>query len=174
MPKYVAFLRGVTPTNLPMTALKAVLEHAGFTEVRTVLASGNVVFRAESRKPDKVESTIEDALQRELGKEFMTFVRPVAMLEQMLDADPFSEFRHDSDAKRVVTFLRKRVSTAEQAKIKLPIELDGAKILAIRDREVFSVYVRSPRGPVFMTLLEKTFGKETTTRTWNTVQKVVR
>ena len=40
--------------------------------------------------------------------------------------------------------------------------------------DIFSAYVPSPRGPVFMTLIEKTFGKDVTTRTWDTVQKVVR
>jgi hypothetical protein len=39
---------------------------------------------------------------------------------------------------------------------------------------VFTDYVRSPKGPVFMTLIEKTFGKEATTRTWDTISKVAR
>jgi hypothetical protein len=38
-------------------------------------------------------------------------------------------------------------------------------------REVFTAYVPSPRGPVFMTLIEKTFGRNVTTRTWDTVRK---
>jgi len=44
----------------------------------------------------------------------------------------------------------------------------------VKGGEVFSAYVRNPKGPVFMTLIEKTFGKETTTRTWDTVAKVAR
>ena len=56
----------------------------------------------------------------------------------------------------------------------LPIELDGARILSIEGKEVFSAYVPSPKGPVFMSLIEKTFGKELTTRTWDTVAKVAR
>jgi hypothetical protein len=40
--------------------------------------------------------------------------------------------------------------------------------------EVFTAYVPSPKGPVFMTLIEQTFGKEVTTRTWDTVAKVAR
>ena len=44
----------------------------------------------------------------------------------------------------------------------------------MRGAEAFSVYVRHPKGPVFMTLIEKTFGKEATTRTWDTVAKVAR
>jgi uncharacterized protein (DUF1697 family) len=42
--RYVAFLRGVTPQNAGMADLKRCFESAGFGEVRTVLASGNVVF----------------------------------------------------------------------------------------------------------------------------------
>ena len=42
------------------------------------------------------------------------------------------------------------------------------------DREVLTSYVPSPKGPVFMTLIEKTFGKDVTTRTWDTLQKVAR
>ncbi|MFL5275881.1 MAG: hypothetical protein ACJ79T_05380, partial [Myxococcales bacterium] len=56
----------------------------------------------------------------------------------------------------------------------LPAELDGARILAIDGRNIFSAYVSSPKGPVFMTLIEKTFGKDVTTRTWDTVRKVAK
>jgi hypothetical protein len=39
---------------------------------------------------------------------------------------------------------------------------------------VYSAYLPNPKGAVFMTLIEKTFGKEVTTRTWDTVAKVAR
>jgi len=41
----------------------------------------------------------------------------------------------------------------------------------MRGGEIFSAYVPSPRGPVFMTLIDNTFGKTVTTRTWDTVRK---
>ena len=44
----------------------------------------------------------------------------------------------------------------------------------MKGREVFSAYLPTPKGPVFMTLIERTFGKEVTTRTWDTVAKVAR
>ncbi len=52
--------------------------------------------------------------------------------------------------------------------------MHGARILAIKDGEIFSAYLPTPKGPVFMTLIEKTFGKEQTTRTWDTIVKVAR
>jgi hypothetical protein len=73
-------------------------------------------------------------------------------------------------SKRVVTFLRR----APESKLSLPLEVDGARILCAKGTEVFTAYVRSPRGAVFMTLIEKTFGKDVTTRTWDTIQKVAK
>jgi hypothetical protein len=46
-----------------------------------------------------------------------------------------------------------------------------ARILVVDGTTVFSAYVPGPRGPVFMALIEKTFGKDVTTRTWDTVIK---
>jgi uncharacterized protein (DUF1697 family) len=171
MEKYAAFLRGVSPMNLSMPALKQALEHAGFAEVRTLLSSGNVVFTTKMQRTELLEKKIESALASEEGSTFTTFVRSVAALEEMLAADPFAKFRLAPNAKRVVTFTR---TGASAVKLKLPIELDGARILAAHEREVFTAYVPHPRGPVFMKLLEKTLGKENTTRTWETVRKCVR
>jgi hypothetical protein len=53
----------------------------------------------------------------------------------------------------------------------LPITRDEATILHIAGEEVFTAYVPGPNGPVFMVLLERTFGKDITTRTLGTVQK---
>lgn len=60
------------------------------------------------------------------------------------------------------------------SKIPLPVELQGARILAVEGRTIFSAYAPNPKGPVFMALIERTFGKEATTRSWDTVAKVAR
>jgi len=44
----------------------------------------------------------------------------------------------------------------------------------MKEGAVFSTYLPNPKGPVFMTLIEKTFGKDVTTRTWDTIAKVAR
>jgi hypothetical protein len=88
----------------------------------------------------------------------------------MLASDPYLDFRLKPGAKRVVTFLRGKPRVPPR----LPIELGGACIVRMSDKEVFSAYVPSPRGPVFMALIEKTFGREVTTRTWDTITKVAK
>jgi uncharacterized protein (DUF1697 family) len=170
MPRYVAFLRGVMPTNASMPALKAAFEAAGFTEVKTVLSSGNVVFDAKAATEASLERKAEAAMKERLGRAFPTLVRPVEALRALLASDPYRGFRLEAGAKRVVTFLR----AEPKGTIRLPVELHGARILHRQGREVFTAYVRTPKGPVFMVLIEKTFGKEVTTRTWETVVKVAR
>ncbi len=170
MKRYAAFLRAVSPMNAKMADLKRAFESAGLEDVKTVLSSGNVVFSAPAAPNERLERRIEAAMSRQLGRTFLTIVRPVDALRRMLASDPYASFRLKPGSKRVVTFLRGK----PEARLALPIELHGARILCRKGSEIFSAYVRSPRGPVFMTLIEKTFGKEVTTRTWETVQKVAR
>ena len=168
MPRYVAFLRGVMPTNAKMPELKRCFENAGFGDVKTILGSGNVVFSAGKASETALESKAEAAMTKRFGNPFFTIVRPTAALDAMIEADPFAAFRLPKDAKRVVTFLR----TPPASGVKLPPAMDGARILAVDGREVFTFYVPgAARTPVFMTLIEKTFGKDITTRTWDTVRK---
>jgi uncharacterized protein (DUF1697 family) len=167
MPRYVAFLRGVSPMNARMPELKRCFESAGFTDVKTVLSSGNVVFNARTATAAALERKAEAAMAKQLDRTFRTIVRPVDALRALLDADPYAAFTLPANAKRVVTFLR----NPHEAKLALPIEFDAARIVAMKGGEVFSAYVPGPRGPVFMALIEKTFGDGVTTRTWDTVSK---
>jgi uncharacterized protein (DUF1697 family) len=170
MPRYAAFLRGVMPTNASMADLKRAFESAGFTDVKTVLGSGNVAFTAKTDSNAALEKKAEAAMAKALGKSFFTIVRPVEALQALLAADPFKAFRVKPGTKRVVTFLRE----APKTKPKLPIEADGARIFVLRGLEAFTAYGPSDKGPVFMKLIERAFGKEQTTRTWDTVGKVAR
>jgi len=167
VPRYVAFLRGVSPMNAKMPGLKRCFEAAGFGNVKTVLSSGNVVFDARAASELALARKIESAMEKHLDRSFYTIVRSVSRLEELIKADPYAAFRVPAAAKRVVTFLRE----PRDSRLKLPLETDGARILAVQGCEIFTVYVPSPGNPVFMALIEKTFGKDITTRTWDTVKK---
>lgn len=170
MPRYAAFLRGVMPMNAKMPDLKHAFEAAGFSDVRTILSSGNVVFSARAASEVALQRKAETAMERRLGRSFLTIVRSIDALQELLVSDPYRQFRLGPEAKRIVTFLRQ----APARKIALPVQQDGARILALRGSEIFSAYLPTPKGPVFMTLIEKTFGKDQTTRTWDTVAKIAR
>jgi uncharacterized protein (DUF1697 family) len=169
VPRYVALLRGVSPLNAKMPELTACFESAGFTSVRTVLSSGNVVFNSELTNQAVIEALAEKAMATCLGRTFYTIVRDVAALQTLLAADPYAEHGIPPDAKRVVSFFREEPSPT----VSLPLAQDMASVFLVRGREAFTAYRPSEKGPVFMTLIERAFGKDVTTRTLATVAKCV-
>lgn len=170
MPSYAAFLRGVMPTNAKMSELVACFEAAGFSNVRSVLGSGNLVFVAPAKATATLEALAERAMTKRLGRVFPAIVRSIGDLQRLLDQDPFAPFPPRPKAKRVVTFLRQ----APDAALALPIEKNGVRILCMHGREVFTDYLASPRGPVFMQMLKQACGDACTTRTWDTLAKVIK
>ncbi len=167
MPRHVAFLRGISPLNAKMSELKLCFDEAGFTNVRTILATGNIAFDSRAASDAALERKAEAAMQATLGHSFYTVVRPVAQLRDVLASDPFAAYAVAPDAKRIVSFLRQPMTP----KVPLPLEADEARVLALVGRDVFTAYLPSPKGPVFMKLIEKAFGRDITTRTWETVKK---
>jgi len=169
MKRYAAFLRGVMPTNAKMSELRSAFEAAGFTDVATVLGSGNVVFTARSAPAATLERKAEAAMAKRLGRSFLTIVRSIEELRALLATDPYQGARLPREAKRDVTFLR----VAPKTKL-APAAEDGVWLVGQKGREVFTAHIpRNPKGAVFMVMIAKTLGMEQTTRTWQTVEKVV-
>jgi uncharacterized protein (DUF1697 family) len=166
--KYAAFLRGVSPANARMPELQRALEAVGFEDVKTLLSSGNIVFDAPKASNESLERKVEAAIGKS-GKSFLAIVRSIDELRALIDSDPFKGLRMKPDSKRVVTFLRNPPTG-----LKLPIEKDDARVLRLVGNTLFTVYLPSPKGPVFMALIEKAVGRVQTTRTWQTVEKVAR
>lgn len=93
MTVFVAFLRAVNvggTGKLPMTKLKETCEDAGFTKVKTYIASGNVAF--ESKKTEsRVKAELEKRLAKFAGKPVGVAVRTGAELAAILKANPFGK-----------------------------------------------------------------------------------
>src|SRR5258708_38578193 len=104
MPRYAAFLRGVSPMNAKMPELKQAFEAAGFTDLKTLLSSGNGVFRARSAAATSLQRRAEAAMTERLGRTFLTIVRPAEALRAPLASDPSPSFRPEPSAERARTF----------------------------------------------------------------------
>ena len=90
---WIALLRAVNvggTGKLPMAELRAMCEAAGFTEVRTYIASGNVVFRAPGPEA-RLKAALESALARHAGKPVGVLVRTHAELIAVAAANPFAD-----------------------------------------------------------------------------------
>ena len=93
MSTFIALLRAVNvggTGKLPMQDLRAICEAAGFLEVRTYIASGNVVFQASICEP-KVKAALEQALAKYAKKPIGVLVRTAGEMEQVLTRNPFPD-----------------------------------------------------------------------------------
>ncbi len=80
MPHYIAFLRAINVGGhtVKMEALRSLFEQLSFTNVKTFIASGNVLFDSTSTGPATLEKRIEAHLRKALGYEVATFIRTPA------------------------------------------------------------------------------------------------
>lgn len=184
MTRYAALLRGIAPSNPNMTndKLRAVVEGLGFQQVGSVLASGNIVFTDPTDEaPDAtphvpaLERRIQQALTDTLGIVGGTIVRSLPELRALLDSDPFPGLTHGRGTYLTATFLKDGTPVPAT----LPEDPDPLTRVVGYDPEarVFLAVIDNSdpgRTPDFMTWLDRTYGKDITTRTWLTVQRVVR
>jgi uncharacterized protein (DUF1697 family) len=92
MARHVAFLRAINVGGshvVKMDALKAMFEDLGFAKVETFIASGNVIFETPSKDLGAVERRIERFLEKALGYEVATFIRPLEAVAAIARYQPF-------------------------------------------------------------------------------------
>ena len=90
---YIALLRAVNvggTGKLPMADLRAMCEALGFQDVRTYIASGNVVFRTGLSEA-KAKAALEDALRDYAGKPVGAVLRTAQDMAAALAANPFAD-----------------------------------------------------------------------------------
>lgn len=176
MHQYAALLRGIAPSgqNQSNDQLRGVFERLGFTGVASVLASGNIVF--DSPEPDAagLENRIEEALVADLELTRNAIVRSLPELRALLARDPFQGLTHGRGTYLTVSFFKDSptvplITDHPDGLTKvLGYDPDARAVLAIIDNS------EPGRTPDFMTWLEKAYGKRITTRTWLTVERVVK
>lgn len=177
MPSYVAFLRGINVggnKKVPMADWKKMLGKMGYENVKTLLNSGNAVFETDEKSATKIEKEIAAQMEKTFGFPVPTIVRSIKEIETLIDADPFKGIKVTPETRLYITFL----SAKPTSKLKIPYaspEKD-MKILKVTDGEVISVLIVSEKkGTVdAMAIIEREFGKNVTTRNWNTVVKLVK
>lgn len=165
MARQVALLRGVNlgGRKVVMSELRAASEGAGFTEVETLIASGNLVLGSkfsDAKLEAKLENTILDAL----GLKTDVHVRTGAELEAIIAANPFKAFAKASPNHFVVYFMRAKATAAEMETIE-KTALFGEEAKQGKN----CLYIKFPKGQGVSKLKLPKLG---TARNWNTVNKL--
>ncbi len=171
--KWAAMLRGINlgKRQLKSAELKAVVEGLGFTEVKTILASGNVVFEAGDAAPEVLERDLHAALEREAGLESEVFVRNRADLERLVETNPFPDEARERPSWLVVTFHREPVDRAAIAR--LAESYDGPERMVAIGRELFTDFPEGQgRSNLVPAMAKAKLSRGNTGRNWNTVLKL--
>jgi uncharacterized protein (DUF1697 family) len=170
---FIAFLRGINSGQNPsikMQFLREAFEAFGFKNVKTVLASGNVIFEVESKDDMKLEHRIEKQLPKKIGFESSVTLWRADDLLKLYQSKPFKDIESTSQTKLYATFIK------QGAKVSPEVfqEGQGFRILEVRNRVVLSVVdLRTGKTTDLMQTLDKQFGKTSTTRNWNTIERII-
>jgi uncharacterized protein (DUF1697 family) len=173
MTRYAAFLRGVNVggVNLKMAEVAKAFEEAGFTSVRTILASGNVLLESRSGV-DAVRKKAETALRDAFGYDAWVLAYDIKAVAAISKAFPFE--REVDGHHSYVTFVTDEKMLDELAALGKEAGPDE-KIK--RGKGV--IYWQVPKTGTLDTTIGKTMGKKrykssTTTRNLRTIDKVLR
>jgi uncharacterized protein (DUF1697 family) len=173
MTKYAAFLRGVNVggVNLKMGEVATAFSDAGFANVRTILASGNVLLEA-SAGAAAVRKKAETTLRESFGYDAWVLVYDIDTVRDVVDAYPFEP--EVDGYQSYVTFVADAAVLDELARLG-----EGAGADEKISRGAGVVYWQVPKGSTLDSTIGKTMGKprykaSTTTRNLRTLAKVLR
>lgn len=174
MSTLIGLVRGINVggrQKLPMQTLRELLEGLGFTRVRTMLQSGNVVFDTKATKPSHLEKILDTAIRERVGMEVDFLVRTPEEFRAVIARNPFPAEAASDPARLLVNFLRTPVDQQKVDQLRAVIR-DGERLEA-KDREAYLFF---PQGMattrITNAVLEKYLGR-CTGRNWNTVTKLL-
>jgi uncharacterized protein (DUF1697 family) len=147
-----------------------VVEGLGYSDVRTVLSTGNVVFRADEEDARALEDRIEPAWPEQLGFRSTTIVRSFDEIAALVADDPFGGVPHGPSSYQLVTFVKQRpVSPLEHRE-------PGFEVVGVHERSgaVLTLTDQTGSGATdVMSWLDKQLGKEISSRTSLTVARIL-
>ena len=174
MPSYVALVRGIGPGDPRKSneSLRGVLTELGFGNVRSVISSGNVLFEDDSTDTEELGDRIEAAWPQLRGFTATTVVRSRDQLVEVLAGSPFAAQPHGPSTYQLVTFFKHPVELG----VELPHRPENGSFTVdgYRQGALFSLTDTTVASSLdVMGWIERTFGKENTSRTPRTVQRII-
>jgi len=174
MTTWVALLRGINVGGRNMVAmadLKKLCARIGFEEARTLLQSGNVVFRCSERDAGALEARLEQALQKRLGFAPAVFVRNAGEWAALVKRNPFPEQAVRDPGHLLAVLMRHAPTKAAVSALRAAIP--GREQVEARGREAYFYYPDGVgRSKLTPALVDKHLGGSGTARNWNTVLKL--
>lgn len=173
--EHVAFLRAINVGGrsvVSMSAIKGLFVELGFPDARTVLQTGNVIFKSDKRSAASLESLFERETQTRLGVRTNFFIRDAKELSDIVKRNPFVR-EAESDPSHLVVLFLKNAPRAEHAEM-LQSWSKGPEIIRVTGRQLYAFYPAGiGRSKLTVAVMERALGTQGTGRNWNTVLKLL-
>lgn len=174
MTTYTALLRGINVggnKKIKMAELREQLTDLGLQEVKTLLQSGNVVFRSEETSREKLEKQLSDETEKRLGVRCDYYVRNAKEWDAIIKANPFDEMGKDDPSHLLVVVTAAEPVAKDVEAVQAAIK--GPELIAIGPE---CLYITFPDG-IGTSKIDRTPGynklqAKGTGRNWNTVLKI--
>ncbi len=177
MTRFVALLRGVNVGGVTVKSaeLAELFRSLGFDGVKTVLASGNVLFETAAQETKRLKAAIETGLRERFGYDAWIVLVERADLASVVDGFPYEEVE---ERQPYVVFSSDPAATAEIAEFVAGLDpsADPAERAEVQGDAI--VYWEVPKGHSLDTALAKFLAKPrfkaaTTTRNLRTLRKLL-
>ncbi len=177
MTVYVSMLRAVNvggTSVIKMDALRRVYESMGLADVRTLLASGNVVFRSRIKDREQLVKRITQEIERQLKLTVEVIVRTLAEIESIVERGPVLSPRADMAKLHVMFLASVPAATAQAALGKWHKEFQLPEMLEMRGPEIYLYYPNGVgRSKLSGAVIENKLDTFGTARNWNTLAKLI-
>jgi uncharacterized protein (DUF1697 family) len=174
VPRYAVLLRGINvgrAKRVAMAELRALLEDAGYTAVRTHLNSGNVVLTGDEADPAEHAARIEAAIRDRLGMDVRCAVLTADELREIVDGHPFGDVADNGSRMMAYVYVRPVDAALVAGHPPVPQDPERARV---GDR---AVYQWCPDGlmaaPDIGPYIKSHLRTDVTARNWNTITKLV-
>jgi len=174
MTTHIALVRGINVgghKQVAMAHLRDLLTQLGLADPRSLLQSGNLIFRSSRRTSAQLELLLEAEAQKRLGLQADFFVRTAEEWKRVVARNPFAAEAKRDPGHLVVMFL-KQAPDAKSVEA-LQAAIAGPEIVRAEGTELFIVYPNGMgRSRLTHALIEKKLGTRGTGRNWNTILKL--
>lgn len=175
---YLALLRGINVSGkkiIKMEDLRKFMTDTGYSDARTYIQSGNIIFNSSERSKDKIKTAIEALIEKHYGFDVTVFVTDKKAVEKAIDENPFAKGREEEPSglkKLYVTFLSEEPSHENMEKLlQAPI---GNDLIELRGNILyFKMDSKASDSKLSNNLIESKLKVKATTRNWNTTLKLL-
>ena len=174
MALHLALIRGINVggyKQVAMADLRDLLTRLGFADARSLIQSGNLVFRSDSRTGAALERFLEAEFAKRFGVQADVFVRTAQEWNRVVARNPFSTEAERDPARLVVMFLKDAPKAKDVDALRAAVP--GPEVVHADGRHAYIVYPAGiGRSRLTGALIEKKLGTRGTARNWNTVLKL--